>query len=186
MPSLPISARQVADYFLAIADEDDVLSNLKLQKLCYYAQGFCLAETGRPLFRERIERWQHGPVVPSLYHAFKEYERRSIPFPDAVDVSDYPDIALELIDRVYETYGRFEAWALRNMTHHESPWRDTKPSGTIAKSRMREYFKAQELPPDTVMLRFRRAASRDSELAAMTRRGFEEFNALGVGAVADG
>ena len=134
MPSLPIPASRVADYFLAIADEDDVLSNLKLQKLCYYAQGFCLAETGRPLFPERIERWQHGPVVRSLYHAFKEYERQSIPFPDSVQLGDYPEIALELIDRVYATYGRFEAWALRNMTHDEPPWRDSTPSGVISKS----------------------------------------------------
>ena len=185
MPSLPIPASRVADYFLAIADEDDVLSNLKLQKLCYYAQGFCLAETGRPLFPERIERWQHGPVVRSLYHAFKEYERQSIPFPDSVQLGDYPEIALGLIDRVYATYGRFEAWALRNMTHDEPPWRDSTPSGTISKSRLREYFKTQQLPPDTVMLRFRRAVSRDSALAAMTRRSHEEFNALGVGAVAD-
>ena len=185
MPSLPIPASRVADYFLAIADEDDVLSNLKLQKLCYYAQGFCLAETGRPLFPERIERWQHGPVVRSLYHAFKEYERQSIPFPDSVQLGDYPEIALELIDRVYGTYGPLEAWALRDMTHREPPWRDSTPSGVITKSRMRQYFKTQELPPDTEMLRFRRAVSQDSALAAMTRRGFEEFNAVGVGAVAD-
>ncbi len=185
MPSLPIPASRVADYFLAIADEDDVVSHLKLQKLCYYAQGFCLAEAGRALFPERIERWQHGPVVRGLYHAFKEYERRSIPCPDSVQLGDYPEIALELIDRVYATYGPLEAWALRDMTHREPPWRDSTPSGTITKSRLRAHFKTQELPPDTVMLRFRRAVSRDSALAAMTRRSHEEFHALGVGAVAD-
>ena len=69
------------------------------------------------------------------------------------------------------------------MTHREPPWRDSTPSGVITKSRMRQYFKTQELPPDTVMLRFRRAVLRDSALAAMTRRSHEEFHALGVGAV---
>ena len=107
------------------------------------------------------------------------------PSPTPSSWGDYPEIALELIDRVYATYGRFEAWALRNMTHDEPPWRDSTPSGVISKSRLREYFKTQQLPPDTVMLRFRRAVSRDSALAAMTRRSHEEFNALGVGAVAD-
>ena len=124
-------------------------------------------------------------MFASLYHAFKEYERQSIPFPESVQLSDYPEIALELIDRVYATYGPFEAWALRDMTHRESPWRDSTPSGTITKSRLRAHFRTQELPPDTVMLRFRRAVLQNSALAAMTRRSHEEFHALGVGAVAD-
>lgn len=48
-----------ADYFLSKIDEDagDVITNLKLQKLVYYAQGFSLALCGRPLFAERIEAW---------------------------------------------------------------------------------------------------------------------------------
>lgn len=63
-----------ADYFLSKIDEDagDVITNLKLQKLVYYAQGFSLALCGRPLFAERIEAWQHGPVCPAL---FAKYEK---------------------------------------------------------------------------------------------------------------
>ncbi|HSX79064.1 MAG TPA: type II toxin-antitoxin system antitoxin SocA domain-containing protein, partial [Candidatus Saccharimonadia bacterium] len=56
----------VAQYFLAKADEDagDLMSNLKLQKLVYYAQGFALALLDKPLFPQCIEAWIHGPVVP--------------------------------------------------------------------------------------------------------------------------
>ena len=44
----------VAEYFLAKTDEDagDAISNLKLQKLVYYAQGCCLAMYGRPLLKK--------------------------------------------------------------------------------------------------------------------------------------
>ena len=61
-----LSCYDVAQYFLAKADEDagDLMSNLKLQKLVYYAQGFALVLLEKPLFPERIEAWIHGPVVP--------------------------------------------------------------------------------------------------------------------------
>ena len=65
-----ISCQDVANYFLSLCDEDagDLISNLKLQKLVYYAQGFHLAISGEPLFDEKIMAWEHGPVIPQLYH----------------------------------------------------------------------------------------------------------------------
>lgn len=47
----------VAYYLLHIIDQQEDnndLSNLKLQKLCYYAQGFHLAIHDQPLFDEEI------------------------------------------------------------------------------------------------------------------------------------
>ena len=68
-----ISAFNVADYFLVQQDEDagDLISNMKLQKLLYYAQGYFLAIANEPLFHERIYAWTHGPVVPKVYHKYK-------------------------------------------------------------------------------------------------------------------
>ena len=37
--------------------------DVKLHKLLYYAQGWHLARTGRPLFPEAVEAWTDGPVV---------------------------------------------------------------------------------------------------------------------------
>ena len=51
------TAHDVALYFLAIQDDEEAISNLKLQKLLYYAQGFNLALTGEPLSAERAEVW---------------------------------------------------------------------------------------------------------------------------------
>ncbi len=62
-------AKEVADYSLGSVEPDsgDNLSNLKLQKLVAYAQGFHLAmKDGEPLFDEPIEAWAHGPVIPSM------------------------------------------------------------------------------------------------------------------------
>ena len=61
-----VTAFDVANYFLSIPEYED-LTNLKLQKLVYYAQGIHLAIYGKPLFNEAIKAWEHGPVVPELY-----------------------------------------------------------------------------------------------------------------------
>ncbi|MFA0813614.1 Panacea domain-containing protein [Microbulbifer epialgicus] len=45
--------------------------NLKLQKLLYYIQGYHLACTGTPFFLDSIEAWRHGPVIGTVYHAYK-------------------------------------------------------------------------------------------------------------------
>ena len=76
-----IPAIEVARYFLSLTDEDagELISNLKLQKLLYYAQGFHLVIYGEPLFPETIEAWAHGPVVTSVYHQYKEYGSEPIP-----------------------------------------------------------------------------------------------------------
>ncbi|MFK5281891.1 Panacea domain-containing protein, partial [Lacticaseibacillus paracasei] len=67
-----ITAMNAARYFLSKQDQEEPdISNLKLLKLLYYAQGTCLALLDRPLFSETIEAWRHGPVVPSVYQAFK-------------------------------------------------------------------------------------------------------------------
>lgn len=140
------SAEDVANYFLASVDEEagDSLSNLKLQKLCYYAQGYCLALRGAPLFPEEIQAWLHGPVVPSLYYKFRQYKADPIPRPEGFDPSGSLDRGIrEILDEVNEVYGQFTASKLRNMTHAEPPWAlayAEAPSTAISHQVMREYF----------------------------------------------
>jgi uncharacterized phage-associated protein len=140
------SVLDVANYFLAKYDPDsgDEISNLKVQKLVYYAQGFHLALTGEPLFEESIEAWRHGPVVPTLYHALKEHGDKHIPASAKVDFgSILSSDQRELLDEVYETYGQFSAWKLRSMTHNEAPWKDADARGTnavITHEELRDFF----------------------------------------------
>lgn len=139
-----LSADDVAKYFLALSDPKigELISNLKLQKLCYYAQGFHLALYDKKLFPEKIEAWTHGPVVPELYRKYKKYGDGVIPIPEKFDLSIYDQHTQELLNEVNAVYGQYSAWKLRNMTHDESPWREAKESGkTISPSSMKEYFK---------------------------------------------
>lgn len=133
----------IADYFLAQISEEcgDTISNLKLQKLVYYAQGFHLAVTGKPLFREQIKAWEHGPVVPQLWHRFKDYGAGALPKPKKVDFKSLSVDERELLDEVYKVFGQYSAWKLRNMTHAEPTWKDTPRGEVISHKAMREYFK---------------------------------------------
>ena len=63
----------IAKYFLYLdnTNEGDGVSNLKLQKLVYYAQGYYSAIFDNPLFSNEISAWTHGPVISDLYHEYK-------------------------------------------------------------------------------------------------------------------
>lgn len=141
-----LTAKQVADYFLSLVDDEvgDALSNLKLQKLVYYAQGFHLALEGEPLFAETIEAWEHGPVIPALYRGLQQHGPEPVPAPlNGVNRTEYPEHVRELLDEVYSVYGQFSAWKLRNMTHEERPWReayDRGPASAIELDVMKDYF----------------------------------------------
>lgn len=44
------------------------VSTMKLQKICYFVQGWHLAiNNGRPMFDENFYAWKYGPVSPVLY-----------------------------------------------------------------------------------------------------------------------
>ncbi|HEU0080276.1 MAG TPA: type II toxin-antitoxin system antitoxin SocA domain-containing protein, partial [Longimicrobiaceae bacterium] len=67
------SALDVAAWFLNEVDRKsgDSITNLKLQKLVYYAQAWAVTLLGRPLFEEKVEAWAHGPVGDVVYQAYK-------------------------------------------------------------------------------------------------------------------
>ena len=139
------TTKEIANYFLALVDEDagDSLSNLKLQKLLYYAQGVYLAIFDTPLFSEAIEAWEHGPVVPCLYHFFKQHGADPIRLAKGINLDSYSLEVKEVLDEVYSVYGQFSASKLRNLTHEEAPWKKTPQGEIIPISVMKDYFQTQ-------------------------------------------
>jgi len=138
-----LKSNDVARYFLALQDTEEtgeLISNLKIQKLCYYAQGFALAVLERPIFEEHIERWQHGPLIPSLWQDYRFYGSGPIPQPVDLDLELYSPEEKTLLDDVFRLYGQFSAWKLRNMTHVEPPWVNTPERDVITHGRLKEYF----------------------------------------------
>jgi uncharacterized phage-associated protein len=141
-----IPAIEVARYFLSLVDEEtgDLLTNLKLQKLLYYAQGFHLAIFDEPLFPEPLEAWSHGPVVSGVYHHYKEFGSNPIP-PEELDFTLFSEDQVEFLNDIYNTFGQYSAWKLREMTHDEPPWKDAYdedvPGIVITHEALIKYFK---------------------------------------------
>lgn len=142
---MAFSAGDVAEYFLCLVDEDagDNISNLKLQKLLYYAQGFHLALNNKPLFDDSIKAWAHGPVVSKVYGEYKQYGAGAIPLPKDVTFSRYTKDVRDFLGEIYKVFGQFSAWRLREMTHKEPPWKETKLNEVISRKAMKEHFKTQ-------------------------------------------
>lgn len=139
---------KVSDYFIKKSLEyGDLITNLKLQKLLYYTQGWYLAFYDEPLFEEDFEAWVYGPVLVSQYQRFKDYGSGPILFdPDDVNL---PQEIKEHLDETLQVFGGFSAFQLALMTHNEKPWKKARkgkqkdvPSNTIiSKEDMKEFFK---------------------------------------------
>ena len=100
----------------------------------------------QPLFQEEIQAWLHGPVIPELYSHYKPYGSVAIPLPSEVDFENYDANTRDLLDDVYNVYGQYSAWKLRDLTHQEPPLVDAAKAGlnsVISHSSLRAYFKTQ-------------------------------------------
>ena len=124
-------------------EHGDTLSNLKLQKLLYYMQGFHLAFFDEPFFYESIEAWTYGPVVPVVFQEFKKYKKRSINPDNYHDDLVLTDDEQQMFDMVYSEYNRYSAVALMNMTHTEGPWKDHSIGDVITNEELRAFFLTQ-------------------------------------------
>ena len=76
------NALSIANYFIDLAKRDNInITQLGLMKRVYIAYGFCLAMLDKSVLDERFDRveaWRYGPVIPSVYHSFKQYKNQPI------------------------------------------------------------------------------------------------------------
>lgn len=122
-------ALQVANYFInkSIPGTDENITNLKLQKLLYYAQGYYLAQNNlNPLFDDEIQAWAHGPVVPNVYRKFSNYKFMEIAEPSEDGFSDLTDWHKDFLDSIWEKFKYFNGKELEEKTHQEDPWKDIR------------------------------------------------------------
>ena len=139
---------EVANRIICLARPDigDLISNLKVQKLLYYVQGFSLAMHDKPLFNEDIYAWTYGPVVKEAYNHFKEFGSGHIELSNE-DFEKYyvefSDAETQLICDVWEAYGQYSAFRLMEFTHEESPWRTTPINQIISHKKLKDYFLTQ-------------------------------------------
>ena len=47
-----------------------------------------------------------------------------------------------ILEDVYDEFGQYSAWKLRNMTHEETPWQSTPQNEVISQAAIADYFRA--------------------------------------------
>lgn len=120
------SASEFAKYFIAsFQRKNKAISNLKLQKLLYYAQAWHLALYDRPLFSDDIEAWVHGPVVRQVFREYRSFGWRPLEIHGASAVV-FDSQTTQHLEEVTKVYGKFDGIELERMTHSEAPWRDAR------------------------------------------------------------
>lgn len=150
----------VANHFIELAKrEGQPISNMKLQKLLFFAHGHNLGLRGTRLVDEVPEAWDYGPVFPSIYHTFKAYGSQPITSPgmcivwsaDSVPIqvppppiSDPTDI--QMIEAVWSSYKNYTPIQLSNMSHvADGPWAKARKLGyknaDICDETVQEYFR---------------------------------------------
>ena len=121
-------ARALANHLLDIADDLRMpLTHMALHKVAYFAHGWRLAERGEVLVVDDFEAWEHGPVLPSVYAAFKGAGRAAVvgraetfdPVSQVravargrVSVGDH-----HFLRDIVKAYGRLNALTLSDMAH---------------------------------------------------------------------
>lgn len=119
------SAIDVARFLIFLKNNDHrglSLSNLKLQKLLYYCQGYFLAMYNKPMFNDKIEAWKYGPVVRNVYNVYSEYGDLDITEEVDLDSLQLNDQKLSIIAYVWKELGELRPTTLVDKTHSETPW----------------------------------------------------------------
>lgn len=122
-----VSAISVGNTILKKAFAEDIdITPMKLQKLTYMVYKEYLKRTGMPLFNERFEVWKYGPVLRSIYDAFK-YRKANAIKSYAADskggiyiVNEDSSIQFrQALECVWNKYKNYDGLVLSQMTHKD-------------------------------------------------------------------
>ncbi|MFZ4766221.1 MAG: Panacea domain-containing protein, partial [Roseimicrobium sp.] len=76
-----------------------------------------------PLIGEPVQAWKYGPVIESIYHAYKIFGNRGIPDPVSMTSLGSPVHLEPFLNRIWDVYSKFTGGQLSTMTHQQdTPW----------------------------------------------------------------
>ena len=97
----------------------EVIDEMKLHKLLYFAQRESLAIINEPLFEGEFEGWKYGPVCKEI--------RNSITPDGIIDVDgDISDEGKYIVNNVILEYGSLASWKLSELSHKELSWKNAR------------------------------------------------------------
>jgi uncharacterized phage-associated protein len=132
----PQDGRAIANFVLDFCDaQGRSITNLALQKIVYFCHVWALLNTSKPLIKHKFEAWEYGPVLPYLYHEFKDFDslaisRRATQINRAtgkreVVAYNFENDMREFLTQVILFYSRMRAGDLVALSHVEGgPWHE--------------------------------------------------------------
>lgn len=120
------------------------ISNLKLQKMLYFVQAEFLVATDEACFKDDIEAWTYGPVVPKIYFIYKIFGSTNIPDQGDDGFSVISSQDQDRLNAIIDAAAKYSASTLVEITHRQSPWKNAyrRADKVIHKSEIKEYFAA--------------------------------------------
>lgn len=138
------SALEIAEYFVRKFEElESSITQLKLQKLIYYAQGIGFGRYGVKLIDEPLLAWRHGPVVRSVYDKYRDLGKAPLSSMPEMKIENLEanEVVINILEETIALYGIYDAWVLRTKTHNERPWLETPRDHEITDEKMNSFFK---------------------------------------------
>jgi uncharacterized phage-associated protein len=124
------NANQISDWILGKFDTNagDTVSPLKLQKLLYYCQAWHYTVFDKPLFKDVIEPWAHGPTVPSQFKRFEHLQLFDsiLSTPIKIERVSLEKEVEDLLNEVLDVYAEHTASYLEQLVCNELPWKETR------------------------------------------------------------
>lgn len=150
------SVDTISKYIINYCDEHfGGVSNLRLQKLLYFVQVEFIKETGQAAFKEEIEAWSFGPVVPEIYRKYKIFGRENIILNTSIGLDfllDFDNVLSEevsekdkkIINGVLKEASNLPTAELVNISHKQDPWKNAynknERGKVITKESIYNYF----------------------------------------------
>ena len=98
---------------------EEIIDEMKLQKLLYFSQRETFAILNQPLFNEVFEGWKYGPVSREIRTVFTE---------DGINAQteDIKSESKYIINNIIQEYGALASWKLSALTHKETSWLNSR------------------------------------------------------------
>lgn len=136
------SVHKLAKYIIRkSAAEEMPVSNLQLQKILYYIQGYSYKNFDEAAFDEPIYRWPYGPVVPEVYFEYNKNRAAKIhPNEGETDEIRLNRKHKKVFDAVINKCIPIRPGELVEKTHMERPWKETTDEKEISNELICEFF----------------------------------------------
>lgn len=134
-----MKAIDAAKYIINKAiDNNNPVSNLQLQKILYFAQ----EDNNAELLKDDFQAWDFGPVIPGVYHEFKDNGANTIKRKqEQVEVSKADR---KKLDKTYDSLKGYTAGRLVTRAHEKNrAWDRVYEKGnnnTIAKAEIKKDY----------------------------------------------